>query len=180
MKRDDIEIMFEHLAGSFDVHETPVGHQKRFLEKLHAQKEAPAQKMWWKPLSIAASLAAVLLASTFFLKSEPAKADLASVSPEMAKTQSFFEQTINKELRTLQRFDAPEAKALVADALKQIAVLENEYQDLTVDLAQSGNDQRVIYAMISNFQKRIELLEQVIQTMEEIKNLKAYRNETTI
>lgn len=180
MKKDEIESLFEGLAGGFDIHETPTGHQKRFLEKLHAQNEQAQKRTWWKPLSVAASIAAILLTATFFLKSEPAKADLASVSPEMAKTQSFFVATINKELRTLQSFDSPEAKALVDDALKQIAVLENEYQTLTVHLAESGNDQRVIYAMISNFQKRIELLEQVVQTMEEIKNLKAYRNETTI
>ena len=98
----------------------------------------------------------------------------------MKQTQSFFTTTINEELATLKSLTDPEAKNLVEDALKQIEILEDEYNGLKKDLAESGNDKRVIYAMISNFQNRIDLLEQVIEKIEEIKNLKAYRNETTI
>ncbi|MAN59421.1 MAG: hypothetical protein CMC08_06255 [Flavobacteriaceae bacterium] len=180
MKKDEIDILFENMRECFDIHETPTGHQKRFLEKFHSQKSQQEKRTWWKPLSVAASVAAIALFATFLLKSEPAKADLASVSPEMEKTQSFFTSAINKELRTLKNYNSPEAKALVEDAMAQIATLEQEYQSLTIDLAESGNDKRVVYAMISNFQNRIELLEQVIQTLDEIKELKAYRNETTI
>jgi DNA polymerase II small subunit/DNA polymerase delta subunit B len=106
--------------------------------------------------------------------------ELASVSPEMEQTQTFFTSTINKELQTLKGFEAPETKALVDDALKQMEVLEAQYEILKVDLVESGNDKRVIYAMISNFQSRIELLEQVITTIEEVKNLNNTKNEITI
>jgi len=98
----------------------------------------------------------------------------------MMQTQSFFTTTINKELQTLKSLNKPEAKSLVADALQQLDILEKEYEGLKKDLAESGNDKRVIYAMINNFQTRINLLEQVIEKIEEIKNLKKYRDETTI
>jgi septum formation inhibitor-activating ATPase MinD len=68
----------------------------------------------------------------------------------------------------------------VDDALKQVAILENKYVGLKKDLVQSGNDKRVIYAMISNFQNRINLLQQVIKKIEEIKNLKINRDETIL
>ena len=51
---------------------------------------------------------------------------------------------------------------------------------LKKDLVESGNDKRVIYAMITNFQNRIDLLQNVINTIEEIKTLKETENETTI
>ncbi|RFN58067.1 hypothetical protein [Marixanthomonas ophiurae] len=189
MKKDDIDTLFEQNRTDFDVHDTPQGHQKRFLAKLNAKTEAEKNVSkekqtekgnWWKPISIAATIA-VLIAIGFLFQNNEAKAsDLASVSPEMEKTQSFFTSAINKELQTLKSFDTPETKELVADALTQIEVLEKEYETLKGDLAESGNDKRVIYAMITNFQNRIDLLENVIKTIEEIKTLKANRNENTI
>ncbi|PVW15671.1 hypothetical protein [Marixanthomonas spongiae] len=188
MKKDELDTLFEQNRTRFDVHDTPQGHQKRFLTKLQAQaeghKEALKEKRrstkWWKPLSIAATVA-VLLAIGFLFQSTEAKAqDLASVSPEMQRTQSFFTATINKELKTLKSLESPEAKTLVEDALAQIDILEREYEGLKKDLVESGNDKRVIYAMITNFQNRIDLLQNVINTIEEIKTLKANKNETTI
>ncbi len=51
---------------------------------------------------------------------------------------------------------------------------------LKKDLVSSGNDKRVVYAMINNFQKRIDLLKQVIAKIEMIKKLNTETNETTI
>jgi hypothetical protein len=181
MNKDYIHNLFKSLEGTFDVQETPVGHQKRFLEKLDAHEQPTKAKNWWKPLSIAASIL-VIIGIGFSILSTPAieAAELASVSPEMEQTQTFFTTTINKELQTLKNFDAPETKALVDDALKQMEVLEIQYEKLKIDLVESGNDKRVIYAMIANFQSRIELLEQVITTIEEVKNLNNTKNEITI
>ena len=189
MKKDDIDTLFEQNRTDFDVHDTPQGHQKRFLAKLNVQTEADknaseekeVEKVnWWKPLSIAASVAVILAIGFLFQNTEAQASDLASVSPEMQKTQSFFTTAINKELQTLKSFESPETKELVDDALQQIEILEQEYNTLKTDLAESGNDKRVIYAMITNFQNRIDLLENVIKTIEEIKTLKANKNETTI
>lgn len=178
---NNIDKLFKNLKGSFDIEETPTGHQKRFLNKLNAIEKPSVHKLnWWKPLSIAASIAVLVTVGTFFIKVQPTASDLASVSPEMKETQSFFTTTINKELQTLMSLNNPQAKNLVDDALRQMEVLEKEYEGLKIDLAESGNDKRVIYAMISNFQSRIYLLEQVIAKIDEIKNLKAYRDETTI
>jgi hypothetical protein len=181
MKKDKIEELFNNLEGGFDIHKTPSGHKERFLDKLiEAEKPSAVKLSWWKPLSIAASIAVLIAVGSTFMKTNPSESDLASVSPEMMQTQSFFTSTINKELQTLKSFASPEAKVLVDDALTQIAILEKKYAGLKTDLVQSGNDKRVIYAMISNFQNRIELLQQVIEKIEEIKNLKANRDETTI
>jgi len=181
MKKDSIEKMFKSLEGDFDVYVTPIGHQKRFLDKLNErEKVSKAKRNWWKPLSIAASILILIAAGALFFKQNTSKSDLASVSPEMQKTQFFFTSTINLELQTLKSFTSPEAKNIIADALIQLDNLEKKYEGLEKDLSESGNDQRVIYAMISNFQRRIELLQQVIEKIEEIKILKTNKHETTI
>ncbi|WP_114491848.1 hypothetical protein [Candidatus Ulvibacter alkanivorans] len=181
MMKDELDIFFKEQEGCFDIHETPSGHEHRFMQKLQQTQEARSIKIAWKkPLSIAASIAVLLFFGFTFFTSEAAQGDLASVSPEMEKTQSFFVTTINEELATLKSLEAEDTKVLVEDALEQLAILETEYDALKLDLVESGNDKRVVYAMISNFQSRIELLQHVIQTMEEIKSLKTNRDEITI
>ncbi len=182
MKKDKIDNLFENLKGDFDVQNTPEGHQKRFLDKLNAQSKEESKTTHYlkRVISIAAILAVIVTISGLFFNNDVTAADLASVSPEMEQTQSFFTSTINKELKTLKKFNAPETEALVQDALHQLEILEGKYELLKEDLVESGNDKRVIYAMISNFQKRIELLEQVIEKIEEVKNLNTQKNENTI
>ncbi len=180
MKKDTIDTLFESLEGTFDVHETPDGHQKRFLDRLNAQQEAKPQRNWWKPLSIAASIVVILGIGFSLMKSPQPSGELASVSPEMEQTQTFFVSAINNEIDKLKSFETPETKQLIDDALKQITNLEKEYQQLKIDLVESGNDKRVIYAMISNFQSRIDLLEHVVTIIEDFENLKMNENEITI
>lgn len=72
---------------------------------------------------------------------------------------------------------SPLTEQIITDAIEQIQLLENDYQKLKTDLTESGNDQRVINAMISNFQSRIEILNTVLEQIETIKELKFNTNE---
>lgn len=182
MKKDTIDQLFENLEGTFNVQDTPKGHQHRFLDKLNNQPKVENNSTYYlkRVISIAAVLAIIVTISGLLINTNVKAADLASVSPEMEQTQSFFTSTINKELKTLRGFNSPETEALVQDALHQIEILESKYELLKTDLVDSGNDKRVIYAMISNFQNRIELLEQIINKIEEVKNLNTHKNENTI
>ena len=77
----------------------------------------------------------------------------------MAKTQNFFTNAISVEIEKLNNELTPEFQDLVVDALFQIELLDQNYNKLKQDLTDSGNDKRVINAMISNFQDRIDILE---------------------
>ena len=178
--KDPLEKMFERLQDSFNTEETPLGHQQRFLEKLKAQQPQKKSISWWKPLSIAASVLLLIGFGFFNLVQNRETEGLAGVSSEMEKTQSFFITTINQEIETLKSFQDEDTQHLVEDALKRLEVLEQDYEKLKLDLVESGNDKRVVAAMIANFQNRIDILEQVFTTMEEVKTLKATKNETPI
>lgn len=186
MSNENIDKLFKNLNGSFDVEIPNSGHHQRFLKKLNNANEivsAPTKRRnIWKPfVSIAASVV-ILLGLFLGIQTETNAKDLASISPEMSKTQSFFTATISEELDKLKNETTPETKILVDDALLQLELLETEYDKLKIDLSKSGNDKRVIYAMISNFQNRIALLQNVLQQIEEVKLLKqnTNENETTI
>jgi hypothetical protein len=178
-KQDNIKELFKRLEGGFDVIETPQGNQRRFLEKLNKQQAKPKKLNFWTLGSIAAAITLlVILGGSMFAPTQSQEADLASVSPEMEQTQSFFTTTINTEIEALRKFETPENKKLIQDALLEVEKLERDYQLLKKDLVESGNNKRVINAMITNFQNRIAVLEQVLETIETIKTFKKTTYET--
>ncbi|WP_235817834.1 hypothetical protein [Formosa haliotis] len=153
---DSIEDLFKSLQHDFDVETPHTHHEKRFAAKLKLQNSEiqPRKKTYpfLKPLLAVAATVVLLLGLTFAFNNHNKEAGLASVSPEMAKTQSFFNATIAQELKQLEKEQAPEVQPLIQDALKQLNILEADYEKLKLDLTKSGNDKRVIYAMIANFQ----------------------------
>ena len=181
MKKDNIDKLFGTLENEFDIHTPESGHQNRFLEKLKQQQtiaDSSKQKSsYWKPfLAVAASIVLCFSIFTFMQQQEPEIKDLASVSPELSRTQDFFTLAIQNELATLEAERSPETEELINDALKQLHVLEVDYEKLKKDLTTSGDDKRVVYAMISNFQNRIDVLKQVLENIEEVK---AYNEHAT-
>ena len=62
----------------------------------------------------------------------------------------------------------------------QLHKLETQYIALTLELKESTEDKRIIYAMISNFQQRIELLQRLLAQIEDVKQLKKQQNENYI
>lgn len=180
---ENFEELFEGL--NFDVEEPHNGHRERFyrkLEKSGSSKKSKVRKLWTPFIGIAAGfLLALFLAGQFFGNDLQAKnSDLASISPEMKQTQEFYTGVITRELNTLSKENSPETRAIVNDALIQMQKLEKEYDGLKKDLLESGKDQRVIYAMIQNFQQRIDLLNNVLNKIENIKELKTKPHENNI
>ena len=178
MKKDDIDTIFEALENEFDVDMPNTGHQNRFLEKLNQQNNvivdnASRKTNYWKPfLAVAASIVLCFSIFTVMQQQEPEIKDLASVSPELSRTQDFFTLAIQNELVTLETERSPETEELIDDALKQLKVLESDYAKLQIALTESGDDKRVVHAMISNFQNRIDVLNHVLENIEEIKTFK--------
>lgn len=184
MKTDKLNELFEDL--DFDVAQPDAGHKERFLDKLEQNTKKPARpkirSLWGPFLGIAASIAlAIMLFGNIHLNNSAAhKGDLASVSPQMKETQDFYTAVIQRELKNIESEKSPETEAIITDALKQMEKLETEYSKLKKDLVNSGQDNRVIYAMISNFQQRIDLLNNVLTQIENIKSLKTQSHESTI
>ncbi|WP_142785681.1 hypothetical protein [Changchengzhania lutea] len=182
MSKTTIEDIFKNLENEFDI-ETPNSlHKQRFIEKLktaNKEKGTTSRKQDWKPLfAIAASLLLLITLVIGFQKSEETS-DLSSVSPKMEQTQDFYTLSINEELKSIQAAASPEVQALIADTMTQLNILEKEYNALKEDLKESGQDQRVIYAMISNFQYRTTLLQNTLEQINSINQLKTITNETS-
>ncbi|WP_417370099.1 hypothetical protein [Gelidibacter japonicus] len=176
METDKIEELFRNLKDEFDVETPAMGHQQRFLDRLNLKNitkvdKIPKRKPYKAFLSIAASIL-ICFGLFVFLQNKMEVSGLASVSPELSQTQDFFTTAINSELKKINAERSPENEVLISDALKQMELLEKNYERLKIDLKESGHDKRVIYAMISNFQSRIDILENVLTSIENLKELK--------
>ena len=182
---EDLNKLFGGL--DFDIAEPSENHEIRFREKLRQQSKTKKPErngiisLWGPVMAIAASfLVAFLIFQGVFSDNFSSHQELANVSPEMKQTQDFYSSVIRTELAALEEQKTPETEAVISDALMQLEILESDYDKLKKDLGKSGQDKRVIYAMISNFQKRIDLLQMVLEKVNTINSLNntSYENNT--
>lgn len=167
MKRD-LEQRVLELREEFDFAEPNVGHFERFQAKLKKEKKTKSKTSWlW--LSVAAM---VLLAFGFMLGNLNTQKgiQLADVSPKMQETQNFYLASIQQEIELVKAKQTPENQKIIEDSFAQLTILEKKYEVLTLELKESNEDKRVIFAMISNFQTRIEVLQNLLLQLEEFQS----------
>ena len=169
---ENLENTFDKLQKDFDFAEPNVGHFERFEAKIKAQnnlnKKSKNIKWYW--LSAAAS---VLLLIGFYLGNNNNAGDgieLAEISPKMEETQNFYLASIQKEIKLIDSQRNPQNQKIIDDAFGQLEILEKNHQKLSIELKESNEDKRVIYAMIANFQMQIEVLQNLVDQLEEFKN----------
>jgi len=182
MENDNLKNVFEGLQDSFNTEEPKAGHKERFIAKLNNADQVitfqPKKKNWWKPLSIAASVAVLCLITVGLYNSgQNTDEQVAQISPEVSNTQVYFASLIEDQVKLLENESSPEAQKIIGDTMVQLKKLEANYAQLEEDLINGGNNKMLLSAMIKNFQTRIDLLQEVIDQIETIKNLKNYNDE---
>ncbi|NVJ88616.1 MAG: hypothetical protein HWD82_04165 [Flavobacteriaceae bacterium] len=163
--------------NNFDLQEPQAGHLERFERKLN--RSSNEKKYSWKWLSVAAS---IVLLIGFYLGSlqQPKTFDLADVSPKMEEVQNYFIRTINQELKTIEKNRSLNTETVIESALNELEELEESYALFVEELNKNRNQAKIINAMIKNYQQRLQILENVLQQIEQIKNPKIIDNETFI
>ncbi len=168
--KDNLEKYFKEKNREFDFAEPDIGHFERFEAKLKGSKHisVEAKGIKWHWMAVAAS---ILLLVGFWLGNNNGQKglELADVSPKMEETQNFYLATIQKEIEEIRGQKTPENNKIITDAFAQLEILELNYQKLRVELKESNEDKRVIYAMIANFQQRLEVLQNLVVQLEEFK-----------
>jgi len=182
MEKDELKDVFNALQGQFDTEETRAGHQERFLGKLNNKNQVvelhKSKRNWWKPLSIAASIAILCLVAIGINNSGGTiEEQVAKISPEVGNTQVYFASLIEDQVKKLESESSPETQKIISDTMVQLKKLETNYSQLEKDLLNGGNNKLILSAMITNIQTRIDLLQDVINQIETIKNLKNYNDE---
>ncbi len=182
MHEENLDGLFEELRDCFDHAEPEAGHRERFIARLNPgaglSKAAPKSDRRWKIMAIAASLALLLAVGIGILQRPPSmEQQLARFSPEISESQLYFASLIEEQVKELQLENTPETEQLIADTMLQMKKLENNYQSLEQELFHGGNSKLILSAMITNFQTRMDLLREVMNKIDTIKNYKSYTDE---
>ena len=171
--RTNIEQYFEKNKGKFDLNEPDAGHFERLRSKLKDQdKDSGGRESFsYYLMAIAAS---VLLVFGYWLgnyNSSDKGLELADVSPQMEETQNYYVSSIRKEMEQINTRRTDLNSSIIDDAFSQLEILETNYQKLTLELRESGADKRVIHAMITNFQNRLFVLQNLMDQLEELETM---------
>lgn len=182
MREENLDELFNELSGSFDIEAPSPGHRERFLEKLKRSDGVVVMESkktsWWKSLSIAASIAVLCTIGIGLLNSNPSiEEQVAKISPEASETQFYFASLIERQVQELERKSTPETQKIIDDTLVQMKKLETNYGKLEQDLLNGGNSKFILSAMITNFQTRIDLLQEVMNKIDKINNSNTFDDE---
>ncbi len=90
--------------------------------------------------------------------------NLADVSSEMAELEGYYIHQVNIKKNELA------ALGLTNELADELNSLDKEYKALKVELGANVDNKVIINEMIKNYKYKLELLEQVIETMETLEN----------
>lgn len=183
MEKDNIDNLFERLQGEFDTESPVAGHENRFLDKLvpaeqnKGQQQKKPSRSRWKYLSVAASVVLLLGMGWVFYNTQqssvPVETEEEVAYPELEKTRHYFSSLIETELKKIRgEATTEDTRVVVDDAIEQLNHIEKDYEKLEEELQTNGYSKQLLNAMITNFQTRISLLQNVMGQIEDIKRLK--------
>ena len=171
-----IDNLFKKFEGQLDVEVPDLGHFERFEKKLNRASK-PAKKSNYAFIAVAASVVLMIGVWLGTFISGTQGMELAQVSVEMEETQNYFTTAIAAQLTLVEGERSEDTTQIIEDSLEQINRLELSYNNLTLELKDNSDDQRIIMAMIDNFQQRIEILQNLLIQIEEIKSVNTQNNE---
>ena len=184
----DLRKRIKENRESFDNQKLPEGHEGRFKAKLHNHKSAP--NYTW--LKVAAAIVLLIASGALLWDKESSELNSSVQTVEDMEIEStveeelplkeaskYYEQTLDQQFAALEEFYGDEdSKALIEETNELIAKLREDYKELEKELESSGDD-RVVLAMIQNYQQRIGLLEELMQKLIYIKQLKQSNHENS-
>lgn len=161
---------------SFDEREPLDGHFDRFRQKLELRK--PARKVSLFMVAAAAAVAGIILTGTLgilfnysSLKSYSKEFTQSSISPELKEVENYYIGQINSrynQIKLLKKNSSPEVEQEVNKAIDD---MDLGYYLLKKDLSKSPKQERIVSAMIQQYQIRVDMLDQILKTLQSLKQI---------
>lgn len=149
------------------------GHEERFMQKLQGlPKQVPVRRIRFRhAIQVAASVAIIVASATLLLKQDKSGSKVAQQEIPEAVIEADFYYTSQVDARYNEisdfDFDDTEEKALLLDELKD---LESYHQQLMNELEANPDDDRVISALIRHYQLKLEVMDQIITQLNQVKS----------
>jgi len=170
---DNFKNFIHQNRDQFDGEEPLEGHFERFEKKLNKSTLFGLNKSDINViLRIAAIVIVVFTAGVFTYNYvyHPAQMEikntngmtLSDLSPEYKEVEFFFQTNVNSKLIELEKLNCEKGNIQKSEIIQEITKLDTVYKYLQTELKKNYNDQRIINAMINNYQTRVDFLNKVI------------------
>lgn len=123
-------------------------------------------------LKLAASILPILFAGLWFYQYQLKQSSyLSNIDPQLAQQQVHYASLIEIKRNELKRIEKEEP-LLYQEFSEEIKKMDANFQKLKKDLPASPNQEETVKAMIRNLQIQIELLNQQLEIIQQINQLK--------
>lgn len=145
------------------------GHEDRFLQKLYGRRERKIQIR--HVLQIAASIAILITSGIVLVRVSKSGEKVAQreIPASMMEADVYYTSQMDARYDQIRafNFESDEEKTVLLDELKD---LDDYQQKLMIDLQANPDDDRVINALIRHYQLKLEVLDQIIIQLNQIKS----------
>jgi hypothetical protein len=160
----------------FDAGQPPDGHFDRFRAKLDQKPVRRISIRHW--LQVAASVAIILASGFVIIRHDRSGSRVAvkEIPATVLEADHYYAHQLEAKYERIKdfSFENREEKALLLNELED---LDAYHRQLMIDLQANPDDERVINALIRHYQLKLELMDQIIDQLEQLKIEKSAYNE---
>jgi hypothetical protein len=144
------------------------GHETRFLQKLESR---PVRRVNFRhALQIAASIAIILTSAVVLIKQNKSGSKIAEqeIPASVIEADHYFATQVSQRYDEIQAFsfENSDEKIVLLDEMKD---LDTIHQKLMTDLEANPGDERVINALIRHYQIKLDVMDQIIYQLNQLK-----------
>ncbi|MDF1574251.1 MAG: hypothetical protein P1P86_03560 [Bacteroidales bacterium] len=170
----DIEKQIKEQRLLLDSDRPRKGHEDRFRQKLERLPVGrPVRRIRFRhAIQVAASVALILTSAIVLVKKDNRGSKVAQqeIPAAVMEADVYYASEVDARYEEISGIDFGDAeeKALL---LKELKDLENYHQQLMKDLKANPNDDRVLSALIRHYQLKLEVLDQIIAQLNQVKTI---------
>ena len=177
----DLDKIIQENRSVFDSFEPSEGHFERFEQKLtglNKQKKTFTIGYILKAAVVAllVVLSGLYVYETFSPNKMKQGIALSDVSPEYNEVEIYYTKLVSQKYNEISQFQFLDStqKSMLMKELNEMGLI---YENLKKDLTTNPNDERVINAMIQHYQVKVEVMNQILNQLQQAKNIKQEKSE---
>ncbi len=162
MNKDKLEKFIIERRDAFDDKEPPKMAWGKIQQELQKDNKTPRRISLWKFTRIAAAIV-LLVGLGVVIGRQSSSSEIASVEesyPEFIEAKSYYEFEVNEKLAQLARYSHDSSLD------EDMSQLDSFMEELKMELeeAPKGSEEKIINAMITNYQTKLDILEKVLDS----------------
>ncbi len=180
MQKGNLEHYISQNREAFDTAIPDLKVWSAIDRQLHPTEVAKRRSILPRFLQLAAAAAILLLVGGFFFSNKAVTSTAAialhDISTEHAEMENYYQRQINQKVSLLNSYSTTDQRIF-----QDLEQLDESLMELQEELQEvpAGSEEKIINAMIKNYQTKLMLLERVLQHLQSTNSKNTKKDETT-